>query len=436
MTATGGRNRVDWPAMVALAAAMLAATSIVAWLLSPAARADDLPDVAEDGSGNAQFVWRFPLGARQVVAERAFASQTLTDPDSLSFLNRVAQAPEVDSAADGTATAVWDDATSGHAQARRRFVDGAHSRIIDISGATVAKGATHVAVASNGDAAMTWIRTNGTGHQVLQTRTLKADGTLTAIHGVSPSDQNASNVAVAAAPNGDATYAWVVSAYPVSHMQTRTRAATGVLGAIQDASDPIKSTSEVGVGVDASGNATFVWISSDGGPSIIKTRRRTAAGTLGAIQDLTPAGSNQTRARVAVNANDQAAFAWVDRPGSFSVVRTRTRDAAGTLTALQSVSATDDDGSEPSIGIDGAGVVSYAWARSDSVVHDQTRTRLATGALTGILNLSDTTTSASAPRTAVAPNGDAAFVWSRAGIVEARLFESGAGLGPVVPISS
>jgi hypothetical protein len=136
MTATGGRNRIAWPGMAALAAATLAATSIAAGLLAPIARADDQPDVAEDGSGNAHFVWRFPLGARQVIAERAFAP-TLTDPDSLSFLNRIAQAPDVDSAADGTATAVWEDTNTGHAQARRFFADGARSRIIDISGATL-----------------------------------------------------------------------------------------------------------------------------------------------------------------------------------------------------------------------------------------------------------------------------------------------------------
>jgi hypothetical protein len=61
---------------------------------------------------------------------------------------------------------------------------------------------------------MVWLRVNGSGHQVVQTRVLKADGSLTAVQGVSPSDRNANNPAVDVAPTGDATYAWA-SAFPI-----------------------------------------------------------------------------------------------------------------------------------------------------------------------------------------------------------------------------
>jgi hypothetical protein len=71
--------------------------------------------------------------------------------------------------------------------------------------------------------------------------------------------------------------------------------------------------------VDAGGNAVFVWQGSEGGTdcggfscSRAEVRTRSAAGTLGAIQDISPAGeSTYEDPQIAVNPNGIAAATWL-----------------------------------------------------------------------------------------------------------------------------
>jgi hypothetical protein len=395
------------------------------------ARAAEQPTVAVDNSGP-RFAWRMPALGHQLIGERDFTGGNLSATQLLSQADRDAQFPDV-GVGGGSAVVVWEDQLNGAVQARRAFPDGSLGRIVDVAPVALAFDGTRVAVDAAGNATIVWLRVVA-GKKQAQTRTLKADGSLTPVQGLSDAALDATGSRVAIRPNGDATFVWRRNAI----VQTRTRTASnGLLSAVQDVSAAGENGAQADVGVDGAGNATFVWRRHNGANTVIATRRRTAAGALGAVKDLSSPGQNAIDAAVAVDANDDAAFIWRrDNGSNVLLAQSTTRKPDGTFTKLQTISSPGQNVTTLGAGIDAAGNATFAWERFDganSIAHAR-RFTAATATYGATKTLSAAGASASQLGVGVAPAGDAFFAWARAGVIEARRLTAADVLEPVLEV--
>jgi hypothetical protein len=228
---------------------------------------------------------------------------------------------------------------------------------------------------------------------------------------------------VAVNPGGNAVFVWTqrdgttdCGGVACTRVKTRTRAVDGSLSPIQTLSTAGRHSEAPQVGVDANGNAVFVWHS--GG---IVARARAANGSLSAIQIVSAPGEGGTFPKVAVGRGGSAVFAWLFDDGRTLRIQARARAANGTLSAPQVLSAPDLPAFEPQVGIDGAGNAVFAWVRYvgttgcfDGCKRIQTRARTPGGMLSATQTLSPPGQNADFVDLAVDLRGNAVFSWTRA----------------------
>ena len=163
------------------------------------------------------------------------------------------------------------------------------------------------------------------------------------------------------------------------------------------------------VAVESDGDALLTWSEFDR----IQARRRAAAGTLGSVQTIAPAGLSADEPQVAIDADGDAVFAWLRSDGGNLRVQGRRRANGGSLSAVRYLSGAGQDASFPRMGVDASGAAVVSWKRLDhadvSVV--QARRRTADGALSAVQTLSDADLTADVPQVAVAPGGAATVTW-------------------------
>src|SRR4051794_8685611 len=116
---------------------------------------------------------------------------------------------------------------------------------------------------------------------------------------LSASGQNARAASLAVDDVGDAVFAWRRFDGSDDRIQAQTRSAAGVLG-------PVRSLSAAGqpafgnqVAIDGAGDAVITWLRNDGTDDIAQARRLSAAGVVGPILNLAPAGQDAVDPHVA-----------------------------------------------------------------------------------------------------------------------------------------
>jgi hypothetical protein len=201
------------------------------------------------------------------------------------------------------------------------------------------------------------------------------------------------------------------------------------------------------VAIDPLGNAVFVWNRYDGStdcgggpPPAAGCRRvqaltRSAAGSLSAVQTLSPAGRHADAPLVGVDQSGNAFFVWQRRDyttncnhnGCFRI-QIRVLYATGTLSPVQTLSGPYQHAYYPDVAVDQNGNAVVVWQRPDGSTdcsgspcfRIETRTRALDGTLSAVQILSDAGKPASNPKLGVDSSGDAVFVWARDGIVQTR----------------
>ena len=175
----------------------------------------------------------------------------------------------------------------------------------------------------------------------------------------------------------------------------------------QDAADPQ-------VAVDADGDAIFVWQRFDGTYTRIQARTRSAAGSLGAVQTLSAYGANAFDPQVAVEADGDAVFTWTRGSGTNDRIEARARSATGILSPVQILSLSGHNAFDPQVAVDADGDAVFTWTRFDGTTfRTQARARSAAGVLSALQTLSEPGLAAFSPQVAVDAGGDAVFTWQR-----------------------
>jgi hypothetical protein len=437
-------------------------------ILSTAGQYAEEPQVAIDNNGNAVFVWeRFdgsapPNCCWRIEARRRTSAGTLSAVDSLSAAGQSALAPQLGLDTNGNAIFVWgrSDGTSPNPpkccvriEARRRnSTTGALSAVQSISQSGRNAAEPQVAVDPSGNAIFDWTLQNGQ-YKYVQARRRSSTGPLSTLQTLSSVGPPASSPEVAVDPNGNAVFTWVIFDGTKNRIQARSRSATGALSALQILSDPGQNATKPQVAVDASGNAIFVWQRFDGTDppnnccTRIEARSRSSTGTLGAVETLSDPGQNASMPQVAVDSSGNAVFTWVRPDGTNKRIEARARSAAGTLGAVEPLSAAGQDADDPQVAVDPNGNAVFTWQRFDGTnpgagccSRIEVVARSATGTLSAVQLLSASAQNAQTSQVAVDSSGNAVVVWKRfngtSDVIQSRARSATGTLGTVQNLSA
>jgi hypothetical protein len=424
------------------------------------------PKVGVDAGGSSVFTWRTRDGAQGCGGSGCFRVRTrarsaagvLTATQTVSPPGENVDDPGVAVDPDGDAVFVWmasDQPPGGcgppsfRVEARARAADGTlgAGQLISESAVNVCRGETpKVAIDAGGNAVFVWRRLlagstgcGGSGCIRVQTRTRRADGTLTSIRTLSPPGQDGEDPQVAVDGRGNAVFVWQRG----FRIETRTRVADGTLSTVETVSPPLQRGVDVpDLAVNASGAAVFAWKFDDpttdcfGHPcSRIQIRARAPSGALGPAQVLS--GTTVFRPEAAIDGGGNAVFVWEgydDTNGCLGMackrIQARARAANGALSATQMLSAPGEHAEFPHVAMDSRGNAVFVWQRPDGTTgcppsdsgcfRVQARSRTAEGTLSPTQTLSAPGRSAAQGTVAVDPDGgadpkaaDAVAVWIR-----------------------
>ena len=411
--------------------------------LTAAAEAADQAQVAIGPDGDASFVWRAGSpgdGTERHIQQRNGGDDgSLAPTDSLSASGQSADDPDlaVDPAGNTIFTWVRSNGTHTVVEATRQRPNGTLTEVQTISDPSENSVEPQVAIDAHGIAIFTWQSFDGVDW-IVQVRRRTLGGGLSPIRAVSAQARDAFSPQVGVDADGDAVLGWRRFNGDYWIVQARTRAADGTLGSVQNVSGRGESARSQRLAVDSAGNAVLVWDRDDGSVSTAQMRSRSADGTLGPIQDLSPAGGSATEARVTVDPDGDAVFAWQRLlPGSSDyVIEARGAAAGGALSPVQQLSALGGDAFLPEVAGDASGNAIFTWQRSNgSDFIAQARGRAADGMLSAVQDLSPAGQSAFDPQVAMDSGGGAVFTWKRpegeGTAVETRRRTALGALGPI-----
>jgi hypothetical protein len=228
---------------------------------------------------------------------------------------------------------------------------------------------------------------------------------------LSAAGRNANSAQVAIDAQGDAVFVWRRFDGTSWRIQTRARSASGTLGPVQNLSPAGQDAKLPQVGVDSDGDAVFAWRNEDGPCCRIQSRARSAAGALGPVQTLSTGAGAATLPQVGMDGDGDAVFVWQRSDGTYWRVQIRTRSATGTLGQIQTISATGH-ALMPQVAVNPVGRAVFTWQRFPRI---ETRTRTAAGALSQVQTLSPPPAEGrhpSSPQVGVDAQGNAVFVWN------------------------
>jgi hypothetical protein len=181
------------------------------------------------------------------------------------------------------------------------------------------------------------------------------------------------------------------------------------------------------VGVDAGGNAVFVW------PKQVRVEGRTlsAAGDLGPIFSVSKVGTQVRRPHVAVAPSGAALFVWERDVDAFThLIEARTLSSSGILGPILILNETGSSGFWPAVALDAGGNAVFVWLGSGIMA----RKLSATGKLGPIITVAPDD---GVPEVAADGDGDAVVVWRGGpGQIWARSLSAAGDLGPLLQLSS
>ena len=374
--------------------------------------------VAVDPDGDAVFTWhRRTDGLTWRIQTRArSAAGVLSDIQNLSPATANALNPQVGVDDSGNAVFVWHQVSGEDSliKIRARSAAGVLGATQTLSAPREDAFGPQIGVDADGDAVVTWYRSDGTNQRV-QSRGRSASGALGVIQTLSAAGEDVIHPQIAVAPAGHAIITWSRSDGANLRVQSRHRYPSGFL-------DPVRTLSAAGenainprVAVDDDGEPVFTWARSDG----THARAQGSRGGRSAVHTLSAAGQHVAWPDVDVDSNGDAVFSWQRSTGSHWRIQTRALSVGGVLTAVQNLSASGEGAAGARVAVDDAGDAVFSWHLYDEFmfVGTQARSRSAAGVLSAVQTLASGSDVGNS-RVDTDSNGDAVFTWTNAGVIQ------------------
>jgi len=293
--------------------------------LSDPLRNAETAQVAIDGNGNAIVVWERFDGTNERIQEVQISSVGVVGPvQTLSPTGGDAFDPQVAVDGNGNALVVWSRFNSVQVVDKIQAVSVSAGGVVGtVQGLSAAPGdaeAPQVGVDSSGNAVVVWQHFDGS-HERVQGRTRSSSGVLGTIKDLSVSGFDSFAPQVAVNPTGSGLVDWArfSSVCNCDRIQLVPFSSAGTVGTVQTISNTGADDEEPQIGIAANGNGVAVWSSFKASQENVFGRTRTAAGTLGSIQQLSTSGLAFSP-QVAVNGNGNALADWT-RTGTFDRIQ-------------------------------------------------------------------------------------------------------------------
>jgi membrane protein implicated in regulation of membrane protease activity len=286
--------------------------------LSKAGQDAGIPQVAVDADGNALVVWRRYDGSYWRIQGRTRSAAGVLGPvETFSKAGQDADIPRVAMDAGGNALVVWRryDGSHWRVQGRSRSAAGVVGPVVNLSQALQNAEHPQVAMDGDGDALIVW--RNETTEQI-EARGRSAAGVLGQRQALSKTGGSAERPRIAMLSDGNALVVWYRYDGSYWRVQGRTRSAAGSYGQVKNFSPAGQGGLHPRVALDGSGNAVISWRGYPGGNVIMQARTRTVAGVLGPVQDISEPGNYTVGAipEVAMSANGDALAVWTRLDGA------------------------------------------------------------------------------------------------------------------------
>jgi hypothetical protein len=241
-----------------------------------------------------------------------------------------------------------------------------------------------------------------------------ASAAWTAPADLSAAGQDAYDPEVAVDDDGDFLFGWKWYDGADYRVQGRTLSAAGALGSVQTISPAGWDAFYPHVNADSDGDALFVWQRSDGVGDRARVRPLSAAGTIGVGQTMSTGATDSYGPRAAVDEDGDAVLLWYASDGADVRLYGRTRSAAGALGPVLPISGAGEPAFAGQVAVDPAGNAVFTWYRFDGTnFRVEARTLPAGGALGGVQSISDAGQHAYDPQVALDVNGNAVITWQR-----------------------
>jgi len=311
--------------------------------LSQPSQSVEGPSIAVDSSGNATVAWVWYDGTNNIVqaSTKPFGGSWQVAPDNLSQPGRDAEGSRIAVDSSGNATVVWDryDGTNNIVQASTKLYGGSWQATPDnLSQPGQDADGSSVAVDSSGNATAVWVRYDGT-NLIAQASTKPFGGSWQVIpDNLSQPGQDVGSVNIAVDSSGNATAIWIRSDGTNNIVQASTKPFGGSWQATPDnLSQPGQDASSPDIAVDSSGNATAVWIRYDGSNYIIQTLSKPLGGSWQGIPDAIAQLQALTFANpleIALDPADNATALWLNRSGGNGVVQSANKFSLPVVTGV------------------------------------------------------------------------------------------------------
>jgi hypothetical protein len=331
------------------------------------------PQIAVDGNGNVVAVWSaFDNGLSIVQASSKLFGEHWQPPITISQ-------PGIDSSGalvvvdrNGNATAVWGSVINFTTviQASSKSVGGTwqlSSHLLSQGGANV--GVSSVAVDAHGNVTAVWAITGSPDLIQASTKPFGEDWQLT------PDTLSQVEVAllspkVAVDADGNATAVWPAFVGGSIVIQSSFRRVGENWQSPVTISQEGVESSEPSLGVDAYGNAMAVWYASVGGHIVVQAASKSVGGSWQLTDIISQLDSDSFFAKIAVNATGQATVVWIRTTGQEVVVQASSTSHDGSWQHTPDTLTTEGAVKTPQVVVDAQGNATAIW--EDVVVRETT----------------------------------------------------------------
>ncbi len=300
------------------------------------------------------------------------AGSTWLPPVALATTQLDAHQPQVAVDPQGGAVVAWlrpDPALGGADQVQAVFRPaggsfGAVQRIADagsdITGSKVAD--LRVARDGQGNTLVVWNRSFAANpHTRVQAAFIPAGAQSAVASVISQDGQDATSPQVAFGPRGEALVMWRSFDGTTTRIQVALRPAGHIFSPPQAIPDPGRDAAEPQIVFDRSGGALAVWTSVVGSSRLVQAAFRPAGRGFGPVQTISDPGQDATGPQIALDVQGNALAVWHRFDGTTRRVQAAFRSAGGSFGAAQTISPVGQDCSQPQVRYDLSGNVTVLW---------------------------------------------------------------------------
>ena len=338
------------------------------------------PQITTAPDGTATAVWRRFSGSNWIIqAATRPPGGSFGAPVDLSVAGRNATSPQITTAPDGTATVVWTrfNGSNDIIQAATRPPGESFGPPADLSAPGGRATSPQVATASDGTTTAVWIRSDG-ANNIIQAATRPPGGSFGTPVDLSVAGQDAFGPQITKAPDGTTTgvWGWGRSIAANNTVQAATRPPGGSFGAPVDLSATGRPAFGPQITTAPDGTKTAVWQRYNGANVVIQAATRPPGEGFGPPVDLSAPGWGAVEPQVATAPDGTTTAVWQRYNGANVVIQAATRPPGGSFGAPVDLSVAGRNAYSPQVATAPDGTATAVWRRfsgSNWIVQAATR---------------------------------------------------------------